>query len=269
MEESKLKKNSRSRPPAFQFYAMDWLTDPSLRLCSAETRGVWIDLLCFMFLSNQPGFLIIADQILDQESIQKYSGIDPKRFKTVWKELIGFGILKRDDRGIYYSKRMIEDQRIREIRREAGKLGGNPKLKEKASKLVKQKPKQKPTPSTSTSTSFTSSYDDVNTNNGGGDEFEILNHPLIEFIRKDLPAVGSLKNQLTEEQASELERSFGLDPVKEILLSMENFKKLKTNYVSVYLTAVNWLKRRKDGNSENQSKSGSRKIAFGDALRGF
>ena len=55
-----MKKNSRNKAPAFQFYAADWLTDTSLRLVSAETRGVWIDLLCHAFLSSDPGFLIVG-----------------------------------------------------------------------------------------------------------------------------------------------------------------------------------------------------------------
>ena len=35
--------------PAFQFYVKDWLTDTQLRLASPATRGIWIDLLCYMW----------------------------------------------------------------------------------------------------------------------------------------------------------------------------------------------------------------------------
>lgn len=34
--------------PAFQFYVKDWLSDPELRPCSSSTRGIWIDMLCYM-----------------------------------------------------------------------------------------------------------------------------------------------------------------------------------------------------------------------------
>lgn len=37
------------KAPAFQFYVKDWLSDPQLRLASASTRGIWIDLLCYMW----------------------------------------------------------------------------------------------------------------------------------------------------------------------------------------------------------------------------
>ena len=63
-----MKKNSRKKAPAFMFYAADWLTDTSLRLISPEARGVWIDLLCHAFLSPEPGFLIVAGQILDEKA---------------------------------------------------------------------------------------------------------------------------------------------------------------------------------------------------------
>lgn len=46
-----------AKAPAFQFYVRDWLADPQLRLCSASTRGIWIDLLCFMWESPDRGIL--------------------------------------------------------------------------------------------------------------------------------------------------------------------------------------------------------------------
>lgn len=45
------------KPPAFQFYPRDWITDPALSLCSPATRGVWIDLLCAMWFAPERGRL--------------------------------------------------------------------------------------------------------------------------------------------------------------------------------------------------------------------
>lgn len=39
---------AKKKLPAFQFYTGDWLKDPALSMCSPETRGIWIDLLCAM-----------------------------------------------------------------------------------------------------------------------------------------------------------------------------------------------------------------------------
>ena len=45
------------KAPAFQFYVKDWLSDPQLRMASFSTRGIWIDLLCFMWGAPERGKL--------------------------------------------------------------------------------------------------------------------------------------------------------------------------------------------------------------------
>lgn len=46
-----------NKPPAFQFYVKDWLSDPQLRLASPLSRGIWIDCLCFMWDAPNRGEL--------------------------------------------------------------------------------------------------------------------------------------------------------------------------------------------------------------------
>ncbi len=241
-----MKKNSRNKAPSFQFYPADWLTDSSLRLASAETRGVWIDLLCHCWLSSEPGFLIVGGVELDKNGIRKLSGMTPKKFEKVWNELTNFGILRKDEKGRFYSKRMVEDWRLRQIRREAGAKGGNPaltKTKRKVNAKDKQKVNQKRTPSSSSSSS-------IKTNTSY----------LITYIVENCPSVGKLRDQLTEDQALTLELDFGRFAVVEILNQMENFKDLTKKYKSVNLTCRNWLKR----NERNKKKS-----SYEDDLRRF
>ena len=58
-------KNSPGKAPAFQFYVKDWLSDPQLRMTSVATRGIWIDLLCFMWMSRDKGELCLTnDEIM-------------------------------------------------------------------------------------------------------------------------------------------------------------------------------------------------------------
>lgn len=40
-----------------QFFSGDWLTEPTLTLCSPAARGVWIDLICVMHESGRVGEL--------------------------------------------------------------------------------------------------------------------------------------------------------------------------------------------------------------------
>jgi len=43
------------RYPWIQFYPNDWLADPRLSMCSATTRGIWMDLICIMHKLDRCG----------------------------------------------------------------------------------------------------------------------------------------------------------------------------------------------------------------------
>lgn len=45
------------KQPAFQFYTGDWLKDPDLGMCTAATRGIWIDMLSLMHERDRCGQL--------------------------------------------------------------------------------------------------------------------------------------------------------------------------------------------------------------------
>ena len=60
------------KAPAFQFYVKDWLSDPDLRKASSSSKGIWIDLLCFMWQSNHKG---IVNATIGE--LQKMTGAEP------------------------------------------------------------------------------------------------------------------------------------------------------------------------------------------------
>lgn len=43
--------------PSFQFYPADWIKAPDLQICSANTQGVWMNLLCRMHEAKEEGIL--------------------------------------------------------------------------------------------------------------------------------------------------------------------------------------------------------------------
>lgn len=45
------------KAPAFQFYVKDWLSDPQLKMASHSTKGIWADMLCFMWEAPSRGEL--------------------------------------------------------------------------------------------------------------------------------------------------------------------------------------------------------------------
>jgi len=52
------------KAPAFMFYVRDWLSDPELRMASHGTKGIWIDMLCFMWEASVRGELIGTEEQL-------------------------------------------------------------------------------------------------------------------------------------------------------------------------------------------------------------
>lgn len=137
-----MKKNSSEKIPSFQFYPYDWRNDIELQSCSLGGRGLWIELMCLMHNQKAYGFVLINDRKLNENDFNKESKegqlftkkvsrlihVSVKSFRFHFKELLENGVIKTDDNGDYYSKRMLLDQRLREERKKSGELGGNPKL---------------------------------------------------------------------------------------------------------------------------------------------
>lgn len=134
-----------AKQPSFQFYPGDWLKDPALRRCSTAARGAFIDLLCYAFECEPRGFLVTNEEPWDDKCCAKVVGCRV----TLVQQLLREGVLKTDDKsGAYFSKRMVEDERIRRLRADSGHKGG----KQTPSKKPKNR-KQKAPPSSSSSSS--------------------------------------------------------------------------------------------------------------------
>ena len=135
------------KSPSFQFYPADWLNDIKLQSCSLEAQGLLVNLMCLMHQANPYGYLIINGSVPSHKEVARLLRLHHKTYHTRLKELILYGALRQGENGVIYCKRMVEDEYLRIVRREAGKMGGSPLLKQK----VKQDSKQNPTPSSSSS----------------------------------------------------------------------------------------------------------------------
>lgn len=138
-----------SKSPSFQFYPADWLNDIKLQSCSLSAQGLLVNLICLMHQSNPYGYLTINNLVPDDKTVSKLLRLNHKTYDKTLMELILYGVLKRNEKGVIYCERMVKDEQLREIRRKAGKLGGSPLLKQ----AVNQEVKQKSTPSSSSSSS--------------------------------------------------------------------------------------------------------------------
>ena len=143
--------------PAMQFYPADWRKDLAVQALGYFDRGVWFEMLCLMHESSERGVLLLNEAPMPDEVVARLLGLDNQMLNQTLSTLLTYGVAKRrqDDNAIY-SKRMVADEKLCEIRRSAGKLGGNPAL-------LNQKQttgdKQNPTPSSSSSSSTTVNKD--------------------------------------------------------------------------------------------------------------
>ena len=250
-----MKKEKQDKLPSFQFYPSDWLNDLSLKMCSYDTKGVWIDLLCWMHKSPERGVLIVGNVPLDKKKIQILTNLSPKKFQKVFSELIQYSILKVDKKGRYYSDRMVKDEHIRMIRKESGRLGGNPNL---VKGLVKQKNNQKvnqkSTPSSSSSSSMSLKKKNIKKR-----KLAFIDERLNSVMEK-MVNISKLENQLTEIECQKLEENFLPEDIEQVWLNMENHNGLTKKYKSVYLTTLNWLKNRKNDKKINNKESFDQQI---------
>lgn len=112
--------------PSIQFYPGDWMKDPELRSVSLEARGLWIDLLCMMSESDPRGYLQINGKAPSETQIARMVGCTEEEISRGLCELSGAGVFSHTRTGIIFSRRMVKDNHLIDVRRKCGKMGGNP-----------------------------------------------------------------------------------------------------------------------------------------------
>lgn len=149
--------------PAFQFYPADWRKDAALQSCSMAAQGLWANLLCVMHECEPYGHLAVNERPMQSVQIARLVGLAQKECERLLAELRDAGVSSTSPEGFLFSRRMVKDEHLRNIRAEAGKLGGNPNL---LAKKVNQTSKQTTTPSSSSSSSSSSSVKEKAVPNG-------------------------------------------------------------------------------------------------------
>lgn len=140
--------------PAFQFYPADWRKDLELQSCGIAARGLWHEMMCVMHEAEPYGHLCLNGRAMTDAQAATACRVPIAEYRRLVAELKAAGVPGTTEEGILFSRRMVRDERLRAIRAEAGKLGGNPALVgPKVERMDKGKVKQKPTPSSSSSSS--------------------------------------------------------------------------------------------------------------------
>ena len=114
----------RKLMPAIMFYTGDWLKDPAVRCCSLTARGLWIDMLCLMYESPIRGHLSLASgKPVDATKLARMVGGGVKEVEELLEELYECGVFSKSDDGIIFSRRMVQDEIVREQKSRAGSTG--------------------------------------------------------------------------------------------------------------------------------------------------
>ena len=124
--------------PAFLFYPGDWRKDPGVQSMDYEERGVWHELLCIMHESENRGMLTLGnlpvDKSVDKSRLARLLGISEKKTRKFLQNFLEIHVLRVCPlTGVFYNRRMVKDEQIRQAKIRAGRAGkgksGNPKFK--------------------------------------------------------------------------------------------------------------------------------------------
>lgn len=130
--------------PYLPLYIQDYLTDEKLSMCSWQTQGVYIKILCILHKSDPYGTLLLKQndkQVPDvclnfALKIMRLMPIERDVIFNALNELINEGCLKIDGDKLF-QKRMIRDNDLSIKRSEAGREGGKKTQFAKASAKAK------------------------------------------------------------------------------------------------------------------------------------
>jgi hypothetical protein len=128
--------------PAFQFYPGDWRKDVGVQSLNYFDRGIWHEMICLMHETERRGVLVLNGKAMDDDSLASLLGLDKQILTTTLTTLLTKGVASREqDTGAIYCRRIVRDEKLRQIRSEAGIKGGNPVLlNQKSTTPVKQNP---------------------------------------------------------------------------------------------------------------------------------
>lgn len=140
--------SERKKQPAYQWYPGDARRDTALQSCRLVVRGLWREMLDLMHDGEPYGHLTAGGESIAEAQLARMVGESLPNVRRWLAELERKGVFSRTEAGIIYSRRMVKDEHIRQVRKASGSKGGNPALLDNQpdNHPPKQTDKQKPTP---------------------------------------------------------------------------------------------------------------------------
>jgi hypothetical protein len=124
------KHGQKGRPvklPYIKWYYRDASAD--LRLIPPVARCVWYEMLWIMAASDRYGYLERQGRAMTDDEVGMLAGLSPAIVAEARPILVADNLPGIDtETGIWYSRRMVEDERRRQVLSDAGKRGGGSPL---------------------------------------------------------------------------------------------------------------------------------------------
>ena len=124
-----------SKRPSFQFYPGDWIRD-SVAGCSLAAQGLWLRMMIVAHDCDPYGYLGQNGTPMPPDSIARRCGCESvEQYSQLLSELREAGVPSRTDNGVIFSRRMVRDESLREVRASGGSESlNNPKVAQPKSK---------------------------------------------------------------------------------------------------------------------------------------
>lgn len=119
--------------PWLKFYTSDWRSDPRLRMCSMEARGLWVEMICLMHEATPYGHLLVNGQRPTDTQLALLVGATPDQVTASLGELEAAGVFSRTREGVVYSRKLSRMAKKAATARNNGRKGGNPSLSKETS----------------------------------------------------------------------------------------------------------------------------------------
>ena len=221
---------AKNKTQMMPFDTSDWLRCPELKVLPPDIRGLWMDMLCYMWESVERGVMVKpTGDIYTQDEIVRMLGKDASGSDTWLDRLIIGGVCGVRADGAIYSRRMVRSAEISQKRREAGIKGGSTTK----SKVFTQKP---PEPKQTAPVQAELPLD-----------VEVVTPPPLTQEQREKAAKAKKYNYadcvtLTRDEYAKLCESFGEDPTKRMIEILDNYKGAKgKRYKSDYRAILTWV----------------------------
>ena len=221
---------AKNKTQMMPFDTSDWLRCPELKVLPPDIRGLWMDMLCYMWESVERGVMVKpTGDIYTQDEIVRMLGKDASGSDTWLDRLIIGGVCGVRADGAIYSRRMVRSAEISKKRREAGIKGGSTT---KSKVFTKKPPEPKQTAPVQAELPL---------------DVEVVTPPPLTQEQREKAAKAKKYNYadcvtLTRDEYAKLCESFGEDAAKRMIEILDNYKGSKgKKYKSDYKAILNWV----------------------------